>query len=113
MDAAFYLETLDEVFMKFSLAKGEMVMDGNPVDPGKINDIPLFTIEGEKDDIAGVGQTKAAHGLCTGLPDHRKEHWEVPGVGHYGIFSGTRFRTEIAPRIAAWQKKHSAPAKKR
>ena len=113
MDAAFYLETLDEVFMKFSLAKGEMVMDGNPVDPGKINDIPLFTIEGEKDDIAGVGQTKAAHGLCTGLPDHQKEHWEVPGVGHYGIFSGTRFRTEIAPRIAAWQKKHSSPTKKR
>lgn len=113
LDANFYLETLDEVFMKFSLAKGEMVMDGNPVNPGKINDIPLFTIEGEKDDIAGVGQTRAALDLCHALPQRMKMHWEVPGVGHYGVFSGTKFRTEIAPRIAAWQHSMTGLTKKR
>ena len=108
MDAGYYLETVEEVFQKFSLAKGEMVMDGQVIAPQHIRDIPLFTIEGEKDDIAGIGQTRAAHRLCSGLPQEMREHWEVEGVGHYGIFSGTTFRTIISPRIAQWQQKQAA-----
>ena len=103
LDAAYYIDTVEEVFQKFSLAKGEMVMDGQLIDPSRIQDIALLTIEGEKDDIAGIGQTRAAHDLCTGLPTRMKRHWEVPEVGHYGVFSGSAFRRTIAPEIAKWQ----------
>ena len=103
LDAAYYIDTVEEVFQKFSLAKGEMVMDGQLIDPSRIQDIALLTIEGEKDDIAGIGQTRAAHDLCTGLPTRMKRHWEVPEVGHYGVFSGSAFRRSIAPEIAKWQ----------
>lgn len=108
LDAAYYLETVEEVFQKFSLAKGEMMMDGELIVPASINDIALLTIEGEKDDIAGVGQTRAAHDLCPNIPQELSKHWEVQGVGHYGVFSGTTFRTKISPEIAKWQQEQSA-----
>lgn len=104
LDAAYYIETIEEVFQKFTLAKGEMVMEGQLIVPSRIQDIALLTIEGEKDDIAGIGQTQAAQDLCSGLPDKLKRHWEVPEVGHYGVFSGSTFRRKVAPEIAAWQR---------
>lgn len=100
LTAEFYLETIDTVFVRHALPKGEMTHRGHGVDPGKIRRVALMTIEGEKDDITGLGQCRAAHELCTGLPPERKMHVECTGVGHYGVFNGSRFRTEIAPRIA-------------
>jgi poly(3-hydroxybutyrate) depolymerase len=70
------------------------------VDPSKIHRVALLTVEGENDDISGVGQTEAAHALCPNIPAHRKAHWLQPAVGHYGVFNGSRFRAEIVPRIA-------------
>jgi poly(3-hydroxybutyrate) depolymerase len=70
------------------------------VDPGKIRRVALMTIEGEHDDISGIGQTEAAHRLCPNVPAERKAHWLQPGVGHYGVFNGSRFRSEIVPRVA-------------
>src|ERR1700752_4461910 len=70
------------------------------VEPGQIRRVALLTVEGEHDDISGVGQTEAAHRLCVNLPPERQGHWLKPGVGHYGVFNGSRFRAEIAPRIA-------------
>jgi poly(3-hydroxybutyrate) depolymerase len=98
--AEFYLDTIDSVFIRHALPKGEMVSRGRRVNPAAIHRTALMTIEGEKDDITGLGQCRAAHDLCSGLPDDRKFHFECAGVGHYGIFNGSRFRTEIAPRIA-------------
>ncbi|WP_413991605.1 polyhydroxyalkanoate depolymerase [Labrys okinawensis] len=100
LTAEFYLQTVDTVFVKYALAKGEMTHRGKPVDPGAIRNVALFTIEGENDDITGHGQTQAAHGLCVNLPLDKKAHYTQAGVGHYGVFNGSRFRSEIAPRIA-------------
>jgi poly(3-hydroxybutyrate) depolymerase len=99
LTAEFYLQTIDEVFLKHSLPKGEMIHRGRKVDPSKITRCALLTIEGEKDDITGRGQTKAALDLCSGLPDAMKAHYEQPRVGHYGVFNGSRFRSEIQPRM--------------
>jgi poly(3-hydroxybutyrate) depolymerase len=77
-----------------------MTHRGKPVDLTKIRCVALLTIEGEHDDISGVGQTQAAHKLCTNIPDDKKAHYLQLGVGHYGVFNGSRFRAEIAPRIA-------------
>ena len=73
---------------------------GKPVDLKAIRGVALMTVEGENDDISGVGQTEAAHDLCTNLPADKKMHYVQPGVGHYGVFNGSRFRAEFAPRIA-------------
>ncbi|MGH6675613.1 MAG: hypothetical protein ACRECE_05220, partial [Xanthobacteraceae bacterium] len=73
---------------------------GRPIDPAKIKRVGLLTVEGEHDDISGVGQTEAAHRLCVNIPGDRQAHWLQPGVGHYGVFNGSRFRAEIAPRIS-------------
>jgi poly(3-hydroxybutyrate) depolymerase len=100
LTAEFYLETVDTVFVRHALPKGEMTHRGRIVDPGKIRSVALMTIEGEKDDITGLGQCRAAHDLCPELPSARKLHFTCPGVGHYGTFNGSRFRNEIAPRIA-------------
>jgi poly(3-hydroxybutyrate) depolymerase len=70
------------------------------IDPSAIKRVALLTVEGENDDISGVGQTEAAHKLCSNIPADRKAHYLQPGVGHYGVFNGSRFRSEIAPRIA-------------
>ncbi|MFQ5626489.1 MAG: polyhydroxyalkanoate depolymerase [Methyloligellaceae bacterium] len=100
LDAAFYLQTVDTVFIRHALPKGEMIHRGKRVDPSRIRRTALMTVEGEKDDISGVGQTEAAHALCTSLPQSKRVHYLQKGVGHYGVFNGSRFRTEIAPRIS-------------
>jgi poly(3-hydroxybutyrate) depolymerase len=98
--AEFYLQTVDTVFIRHALPKGEMTHRGRKVDPSKITHVALMTVEGENDDISSVGQTKPAHELCMNIPDEHKVHYVQPAVGHYGVFNGSRFRAEIAPRIA-------------
>ncbi len=95
----FYLQTIDLVFQKFALPKGELVHKGRKIDTKAITDIALMTVEGEKDDISGVGQTQAAHAMCPNIPEDRKELYVQKGAGHYGVFNGRRFRDEIYPRI--------------
>ena len=95
----FYLQTIDIVFQQHLLPKGELVHRGRRVKPEAITDIGLMTVEGENDDISGVGQTQAAHTLCSGLSDDQKEDYVQPNVGHYGVFNGRRFREEIYPRV--------------
>jgi len=98
--AEFYLQTVETVFVRHALPEGRMTHRGRPVDPRRIRQVALLTIEGEHDDISGVGQTEAAHRLCSSIPADRHAHWLQPDVGHYGVFNGSRFRAEIAPRIA-------------
>src|SRR5436305_391503 len=98
--AEFYLQTVDTVFVRHALPKGVMTHRGIRIDPTKIRRVALFTVEGENDDISGVGQTEAAHRLCVNIPPERKAHWLQPAVGHYGVFNGSRFRSEIVPRVA-------------
>jgi len=99
LSAEYYLQTVDKVFVRHELPRGEMEHRGEPVDLKAIRRAALMTVEGERDDISGVGQTEAAQDLCTGVPDRRKVHHLQQGVGHYGVFNGSRFRAEIAPRI--------------
>lgn len=99
LSAEYYLQTVDQVFVRHQLPKGEMKHRGEPVDLQAIRQAGLMTVEGENDDISGVGQTYAAQELCTGIPGHRKVHYLQKGVGHYGVFNGSRYRSEIAPRI--------------
>jgi poly(3-hydroxybutyrate) depolymerase len=98
--AEFYLQTVDTVFIRHALPKGEMTHRGRKIDPAAITRVALMTVEGENDDISSVGQTKPAHDLCVNIPDEHKVHYVQPAVGHYGVFNGSRFRAEIAPRIA-------------
>jgi len=99
LTAEFYLQTVETVFIKHALPEGTMEHNGRIVDCTKIKRTALLTVEGEKDDITGRGQTRAAHDLCTSLPDDMKAHYEQPNVGHYGVFNGSRWRSEIAPRV--------------
>jgi poly(3-hydroxybutyrate) depolymerase len=99
MTAEFYLQTVREVFQEHSLPNGTMRHRGQLVDPRAITRTALMTVEGEKDDISGIGQTQAAHDLCTGIPAEKRVDYIQPGVGHYGVFNGTRWRTEIQPRV--------------
>jgi poly(3-hydroxybutyrate) depolymerase len=99
MPAEFYLETVERVFQTFQLARGVLEYEGRRVDPRVIRRTALATVEGERDDICSVGQTMAAHDLCTTLPPSRRMHHLQPGVGHYGVFSGSRWEKEIAPRL--------------
>ena len=98
--AEFYLQTVDTVFIRHALPKGEMTHGGRRVDPSAIRRVALMTVEGENDDISALRQTEAAHALCTNIPADDKVHYMQPEVGHYGVFNGSRFRSEIAPRIA-------------
>ncbi len=100
LTAEFYLQTVDTVFVRHALPKGEMTHRGERIDPSVITRVALMTVEGEHDDISGLGQTQAAHRLCVNIPRDMKVHWMQPGVGHYGVFNGSRYRAEIAPRIA-------------
>ncbi|MEM9726761.1 MAG: polyhydroxyalkanoate depolymerase [Pseudomonadota bacterium] len=100
LSAEFYLETVERVFQRHDLPRGEFDVDGRPVKPEKLRDVGLLTIEGGKDDITGAGQTAAAHDLATRLPDRLKEHYTHPDVGHYGVFNGSRWRSDIQPRVA-------------
>jgi polyhydroxyalkanoate depolymerase len=99
LTAEFYLETVDRIFQRFELAKGELEIGGRRIDPAAIRDVSLLTVEGERDNICGIGQTSAAHALCTSLrPAQRREHL-APGVGHYGVFSGSRWERETYPLL--------------
>ena len=111
--AEFYLQTVETVFVRHALPKGEFTHRGVRVDPAQIRRVALMTVEGENDDISGVGQTEAAHRLCVNLPADRKTHYLQPGVGHYGVFNGSRFRAEIAPRIADFILSHDGIAVRR
>ncbi|MFE0016336.1 polyhydroxyalkanoate depolymerase [Mesorhizobium sp. NPDC059054] len=99
LTAEFYLQTVETVFVRHALPKGQMKHRGTKVDPGAIRNVALFTVEGENDDISGLGQTEAAHRLCVNVPADMKAHYMQPAVGHYGVFNGSRFRAEIVPRI--------------
>ena len=99
LTAEFYLETVDQIFQKASLAKGEMTHHGVRVDCGAIRSTALLTVEGERDDICGVGQTAAAHRLCSSLRPHLRRHHLQPGVGHYGVFSGSKWDTQVYPQV--------------
>ena len=107
MPAEYYLDTIRRVFQEFQLPKGRMFVREQWVRPEKITKTALFSIEGEHDDISGNGQTEAAHGLCTGVPASKREHFLVPDVGHYGIFSGRRYREIIYPRMRQFMDKHA------
>jgi poly(3-hydroxybutyrate) depolymerase len=99
LTAEYYMQTIETVFVRHSLPKGEMSHRGAKVDLGAIRRCALMTVEGEKDDISGVGQTQAAQDLCVNIPPALKAHYLQLGVGHYGVFNGSRFRSQIAPRI--------------
>ena len=99
LPAEFYLQTVETVFQSHALPAGTLMHRGKRVDCSAIRKTALITIEGEKDDICGLGQTEAAHDLCPNVPADERYHYVQPGVGHYGVFNGTRFRTEIQPRI--------------
>jgi poly(3-hydroxybutyrate) depolymerase len=99
LTADFYLQTIERVFQKRLMAIGEYQHRGRRIDPGAIEDVGLMTIEGEQDDITGLGQTEAAHDLTVNLPAARREHYVAKGVGHYGVFNGSRWRSLIQPRV--------------
>jgi poly(3-hydroxybutyrate) depolymerase len=107
LPAEYYLETVERVFQKHALAQGKLVVAGERVRPEAIKKTALFTIEGELDDISGNGQTEAAQGLTKGIPAKDKQHFEAKGVGHYGIFSGRKYRELIYPRIKDFIAKHA------
>ncbi|VWX63728.1 Poly(3-hydroxybutyrate) depolymerase [Burkholderiales bacterium 8X] len=114
MDADYYLETIATVFQQFKLVNGTWEVknedgEAEPVRPQDIGATSLLTIEGELDDISGSGQTRAAHDLCTGIPAARREHYEVKGAGHYGIFSGRRWRDQVYPRLKSFITAHDKP----
>jgi len=102
MTAEFYLQTVDMVFQRHALPNGTMTHRGRKVDPGAIRDIGLLAIEGERDDISGLGQTRAALTLATGLGEEKKRYLMAEEVGHYGIFNGSKWRTRIAPVLEEW-----------
>jgi polyhydroxyalkanoate depolymerase len=99
MTAEFYLETVQWVFQDFRLACGQLDWKDRRVNPKAIRRTALFTIEGERDDICSIGQTVAAHDLCTSLRPYRKKHYMQAGVGHYGVFSGRRWASQIYPLV--------------
>lgn len=102
MTSEFYLQTIEHVFQKHSLPKGEFVHRGKPIDPDAIRDTALLAIEGERDDISGIGQTRAALDLAPHLPDAKKKYLLAEDVGHYGIFNGSKWRKRIAPVVEDW-----------
>lgn len=106
MAAEYYLETLRVVFKDHALPNGTWHVRGQLVEPAAISKAALFTIEGELDDISGVGQTQAAHDLCVNIPKAKRNHYLVENVGHYGIFSGRRFREMIYPKMREFIRKH-------
>lgn len=105
LTAEFYMQTIEEVFVRHSLPEGALMHSGERVDLGAIRRTGLMTVEGERDDISGVGQTQAAHDLCVNLPETLKCQHMQRGVGHYGVFNGSRFRSEITPRIVEFTRR--------
>jgi poly(3-hydroxybutyrate) depolymerase len=114
MPAEYYLDTIKTVFQDFALVQGSWVVDGTLVRPQDITETALLTIEGELDDISGAGQTRAAHALCTGIPKSRQFHYDAEGAGHYGIFSGRRWREKVYPEVRDFIARHQGePAVRR
>ncbi|WP_086932385.1 polyhydroxyalkanoate depolymerase [Agarilytica rhodophyticola] len=109
----FYLQTILDVFQEHKLPEGTFEHQGRLIKPEAIKNVALMTVEGEKDDISGIGQTQAAHTLCSGIPDNMHIDYVQPGVGHYGVFSGTRFRTEIQPRMREFMRQYFNAKKER
>ena len=109
LNAAYYLQTVEEVFQKHSLPNGTFVHRGKLVDLGKIRDTAILAVEGERDDISGIGQTRAALHLATGLAEAKKKYHLAPEVGHYGIFNGSKWRDQIAPVLEEWIARHDKP----
>ena len=114
MDADYYLETIDVVFQQFKLVNGTWEVRGEDgktslVKPQDIETTALLSIEGELDDISGSGQTEAAHALCSGIPKSKHKHFEAPGAGHYGIFSGRRWREVVYPQVRDFIRKYHQP----
>ena len=109
MPAEYYLETIKTVFQDFALVNGTWDIKGTLVRPQDITTSALLTVEGELDDISGSGQTKAAHGLCTGIPKDRQFHYDVEGAGHYGIFSGRRWREMAYPVVRDFIRRYNQP----
>ena len=107
MTSEFYLQTIEHVFQRHSLPKGEFVHRGKVIDLGAIKDTGILAIEGERDDISGIGQTKAALHLAANLPDRLKKYYLAAEVGHYGIFNGGKWRRNIAPVVESWIAEHS------
>ena len=110
MPAEYYLDTIKTVFQDFALVNGTWEVDGRLVRPQDITTTALLTVEGELDDISGAGQTKAAHDLCTGIPKSRQFHYDVDGAGHYGIFSGRRWREKVYPEVRDFIASHQEAA---
>ena len=108
----FYLQTITDVFQEHKLAMGTQEHHGRRVDPSAIEDIALLTVEGENDDISGIGQTQAAHTLCANLPESLRQDWVQPEVGHYGVFNGRRFNEHIAPKMKAFMREKGRDALK-
>ena len=106
MPAEYYLDTVKSVFQEFALPKGRMFIRDRLVRPQQIRNTALLTIEGELDDISGNGQTESAHLLCLNIPKERREHYLAPRVGHYGIFSGRRWREMIYPKVREFIRTH-------
>ena len=107
MPASFYLQTIDQVFLRHTLPQGQFDVAGRNVDLSAIQRTALFTVEGEKDDICGPGQTFAAQRLCSSLPKAMRHHLKVPEIGHYGVFVGSKFRNVIAPALRRFMTKHA------
>lgn len=113
MPAEYYLDTIRTVFQEFALVKGTWRVNGDLVRPQDIRKTALLTVEGELDDISGAGQTRAAHDLCVGVPANRRFHYDALGAGHYGIFSGRRWREKVYPEVARFIASHQdAPSPK-
>jgi poly(3-hydroxybutyrate) depolymerase len=107
MTSEFYLQTVDVVFQRHLLPKGQLMHRGSKVDPKAIKDTALLAIEGERDDISGIGQTKAALDISSGVPHAKKKYFMAKGVGHYGIFNGRKWRDQIAPVVEDWIAKNA------
>jgi poly(3-hydroxybutyrate) depolymerase len=110
LTAEFYLQTVDTVFVRHALPKGEMTHRGVKVDLKAVRRCALMTVEGENDDISGVGQTRATHDLCVNLSKDKQHYHLQKDVGHYGVFNGSRFRKEIAPAIKTFMAKNQGRA---
>jgi poly(3-hydroxybutyrate) depolymerase len=113
LPAPYYIQTVDRVFQSYSLAKGEFVSRDRHVDPGAIRHTALLTVEGGRDDISGLGQTSAAHDLCTGLPQELRDHHLQEDVGHFGVFSGRSWREETMPRVRDFIRRHRGSGNER
>jgi poly(3-hydroxybutyrate) depolymerase len=110
MPAEYYLDTIRTVFQDFALVNGTWKVGDQVVRPQDIKGTALLTIEGELDDISGAGQTRAAHDLCTGIPKSRQFHYDAIGAGHYGIFSGRRWREKVYPTVRDFIASHQGAA---